>query len=341
MLAYFAIPGDLATPTGGYVYARRLIREAPARGIDLRAVQLPSTFPEPSTADIEATGSIFDDLDDAAPVLIDGLAGGVLPRDSLHRIRSRKVMLCHHPLALETGLGDRRRASLVTAEREALAACDHVITTSEATGQILRNDYGVSPDRLTVARPGTDTAPRAMANGPCRIVSVGSLTPRKGHERLITALAATNEAEWSLRIIGPHRDAETLDRVKSLIAKGGCENRIALEGALSLPALTAAYQSADLFVLASEYEGFGMAFAEAMSHGLPVLGLSCAAVEEATAGAAMLVAPEAFENALHNLIVDADARHALASRCWTAAQTLTRWPETAAIVAAALSAGQS
>ncbi|MGD1925743.1 MAG: glycosyltransferase family 4 protein [Paracoccaceae bacterium] len=336
VLVHFAIPGDLSTPTGGYVYARCVIRAAAEHGVELRPLQLPDGFPDPSAAEIDETSRAFRELYGAAPVLIDGLAGAVMPVDVLNQIAGRKVMLCHHPLALETGVPLDRRDALLVAETAALSACDHVITTSHATGEILKSDFGVAGDRLTVAPPGTDPAPRAKADGPCRIVSVGSLTPRKGHERLIDALAGIKDSPWSLRIIGPHRDAQTVEKVTALIEAHQLGDRVRLDGALPAAAVIAAYQSADLFALASEYEGFGMAFAEAMSHGLPVIGLHCDAVAEATAGGAHLVDADAFADALQDLVADTDARRALSDRSWTTAQSFLRWPQTAAIIAATL-----
>jgi glycosyltransferase involved in cell wall biosynthesis len=272
------------------------------------------------------------------PVLVDGLALGAMPAPLLARIAAPIVALCHHPLALETGIGAAAAARLAACERAALAMARLVVTTSGATATILTRDFGVAPARLTVARPGTDPAPRAIGSGEggCRILSVGSLTPRKGHDRLVRALAGHRGLPWRLVIAGPEHDARVGAELRALIAAHGLEDRVELSGTLSAAELAAAYARADLFALASSFEGFGMAFAEAVARGLPVVGLRSAAVEEATAGAARLVAPAELSATLAALIADAQARRGLACRCWRAAQTLPRWPETAAIVAGVL-----
>ena len=336
--AVFAIPGDLATPTGGYAYARRLVREAPGQGLALEVLKLPDGFPHPSDAEIAQAAAALASVPADRPLLVDGLAFGALPAAALDAIRAPVVALCHHPLALETGLAPEEADKLRESERAALARATAVITTSHATAAILRNDYGVPEARLTVAVPGTDPAPRAVpADGAaCRIVAVGSITPRKGHQRLIAALAHAADLDWTLRIIGPKCDARILAALEGAICEHGLDGRVTLTGSMDLPALTAAYQSADLFALASEYEGFGMAFCEAMARGLPVVGLTCPAVAEATAGAACLVTPADLPATLRRLIGDREARAQLSEACWTAAQGFQRWPQTAAVVASVL-----
>ena len=334
----FAIPGDLRTPTGGYAYARRLIREMPAQGIELVPLALPEGFPFPDARALRRTRDALAALPPDRPVLVDGLALGALPRRLLAGIAAPIVALCHHPLALETGIGTATAQRLEASERAALAAARHVVTTSNATAAILTADFGVPAARITVARPGTDPAPRATGSGGagCHILAVGSLTPRKGHDRLVRMLAEHSALAWRLSIVGPARDPRVAVELRTLIAGLGLGNRVTLAGAMTRGELTAAYQRADLFALASSFEGFGMAFAEAMAHGLPVVGLRSAAVEEATAGAARLVAPGELSATLAALIADTAERRALGERCWTAAQTLLRWPETAAIVAGVL-----
>ena len=340
MKATLVLPGDPETPTGGYAYARRLMREAAGLGLVLERVSLPGSYPCPDADALARASGLLAGLPADGPVLIDGLAFGALPGELIRAIRAPVIALCHHPLALETGTPSDLASHLRRTETEALALAAHVLTTSHATAEILRRDYAVPGARLTVAPPGTDPAPRApFREGPaCRILSVGSITPRKGHGRLVRALAELTHLDWTLRIAGPERDPTTADALRACIAETGLQDRVSLAGALPLPALTAAYQGADLFALASDYEGFGMAFTEAMSHGLPVVGLSCPAVEEATAGAACLIDAGALARTLRLVISDLGTRRALADKCWTAAQTFLRWPQTLRIVADVLKA---
>ena len=162
MRVAFAIPGDLATPTGGYAYARRLIREAPRHGIALELLALPDGFPAATPALLMETAERLSGLPPDRPVLIDGLALGALPGRLLRACPAPLIALCHHPLALEAGLTDEEAARLRASEREALAAARHVLTTSNATAAILSRDYGVPPARLTVAPPRNPCRVRGM-----------------------------------------------------------------------------------------------------------------------------------------------------------------------------------
>jgi glycosyltransferase involved in cell wall biosynthesis len=334
MRAQFVLPGDPETATGGYAYARRLIREAAALDTDLRLVTLPDGFPVPSAEVLATSEQRLKALPVDCPILVDGLAFGALPTDLIRGLPAPLIALCHHPLAMEAGLPEDLARQLRQTETAALAEAVHVITTSHATADILRRDFGVPGARLTVAPPGTDPAPRAPRKdrAGCHLLSVGSITPRKGHIRLVEALGELSYLDWTLRIAGPARDRATANALKARIDRMGLNDRIDIAGALSLPALTAAYQAADMFVLASDFEGFGMAFTEAMSHGLPTVGLISPAVEEATAGAACLVDADDLAATLRLLISDQGTRTALADKCWTAAQTFLRWPNTARIV---------
>lgn len=343
MKAFFAVPGDLATASGGYGYARRLLRGAKAAGLDLVHMSLPVGFPNPDDRDKQETKRLCTQIPDDAPILLDALALSGWPDvDELFDLPQPVIVLCHHPLALETGLDADRAEELDQIERRALDRADAVITTSNATADILRDRYEIPDHKLTVAPPGTDTAPRATGSGTpgCAIVAVGSITPRKGHRRLIEALADIRDTDWTLRIVGPMPEPTEQAALEALIAHHDLGARITLTGPLSMTAVQAAYQTADLFVLASEYEGFGMAFTEAMANGLPVLGLECPAVAEATRGAARLVQPDAFPTALEDLIRRPASRVALAETCWRAASDLPRWPDTVDLIASALRSGR-
>lgn len=331
--AAFAVPGALETPTGGYAYARRLLREAP----ELTYLALPGGYPYPTDADLAETARRLRALPKGQAILIDGLALGVLPGEVLRSLPGPVVALCHHPLALETGVSAADAVRLRDSECAALEVCAQVLTTSATTAAILTADYGVAPSRLTVAPPGTDAAPRAVGSGGSgvAILSVGSLTPRKGHDVLVAALAGLADLNWALTIAGPGRGAACARELEALIARQGFGRRIRLCGPLDAAGLEQAYARADLFVLASRYEGFGMVYTEAMARGLATVGTSAGAISEATRGGARLVAPddaEALRTALRGLIADGAARRQLAEECWQAAQGFTRWPETARMV---------
>jgi len=236
----------------------------------------------------------------------------------LRALHGPVIALFNHPLALETGTAPAAARRLRASERAALAATARVIATSTTTATTLTADFAVPEARLTVACPGTDPAPRA--GGSARnstspgvaILAVGSLTPRKGHDVLIAALAGLAHLDWRLTIAGPaDRDPAHARDLAGQIGAAGLQDRVSLAGALDAGAIARAYDGADLFALASRHEGFGMAYREAMAHGLPVVGSKAGAVPEATRGAAHLVEPgdpAALRAALAPLIEDRAAR---------------------------------
>ncbi|MGS1097410.1 glycosyltransferase family 4 protein (plasmid) [Aquamicrobium terrae] len=335
--AYFAIPGNLSLPTGGYGYDRRLIAGLPSLGWQVNTVPLPAGYPFPSHADRQATKDAFDSLPDDAIVLVDGLAFGAM--DELApalSARLRLVALVHHPLADETGLTAAQAEALKASERAALAHARAVVCTSGATARRLAAGFSVPPERITVALPGTDPKPRAPANGsPPVLLSVGALVPRKGHDVLIEALGHLRHLDWTARLVGADdRDPEWTRRLKSRAAGLGLAGRIAFAGAVA--DADAELASADVFVLPSRHEGYGMAYAEALAHGLPTIGCRAGAVPDVVPEAAgALVPPDdpsALAGAIARLLTDPEAHRRAADAAWAACQALPTWQDTAGIV---------
>jgi glycosyltransferase involved in cell wall biosynthesis len=340
----FAIPGDLAAPTGGYAYARRMIELLPSHGIAVRHVQLPGSFPNPTEADLDETARRLGETDTAGVgvFLIDGLAYGAFPEELPASLRRPIVALVHHPLSLETGLREERRDELYQSERAALSHARWVIATSATTARILAEGFDVPGNQITIAEPGTHPAQRARGSGsPVNILAVGAVSPRKGFDLLVGALSDMTDLDWRLTIAGAlDRDPEAAARLHAVIAASGASDRITLTGARPEAELAALYDRADLFVSAALFEGYGMVLAEAMARGLPLLASDGGAAAATVPDAAGLKVPAgdvaALKAGLRRMIGDAKLRRRFAEGSWAAGQALPRWTETAARVAEVL-----
>lgn len=342
----FAVPGDLNTPTGGYIYDRRVIELLPEFGWRVRHLALPGDYPDPSEASLKETERMLAATPADALLVIDGLAFGAMPADLVRGARRRIVGLVHHPLALETGLAKERAEYLARTERAALAETVHVIATSPSTAELLARDFGVPAARISVAVPGTERAARAHGNeGPPRLLSVGSVTARKGYDVLVAALARVSDLPWQSRIVGSlDRDPVAPEALRKAIGRAGLSSRVALLGSLDATALDAEYDKASLFVLPSHFEGYGMAFAEALAHGLPVVGCAGGAVTSTVPpDAGALVPPgdaEALAGALRRLLADRGKLKRLSDAAWRHGQNLPTWRDTAQRFARALDIAQ-
>jgi len=342
--AAFVVPGDLATPTGGYAYDRRIIAELRALGWQMQVLDIGDGFPHPTAAARAAAHRRLAELPDARPIVIDGLAFGVLAEEAQALApRSRLIALVHHPLPLETGLSGAESAALRERECAALACARHIITTSASTAHLLVADYAVAPQRLTVVRPGTDRVTvRPRAPGPLvDLLAVGSVVPRKGYDILVAALAKIHDLAWRLIIAGDReRSSGTVRKLDAEIARLGLVGRVSFAGAVAPQRLMQLYAAADLFVLPSRFEGYGMAYAEAIAHGVPVVGTRAGAIPDTVpASAGVLVPPDdvdALAAVLRRLIESPPERERLAAGARAAATTFPSWQESARLFARVL-----
>ena len=339
-VAAFAVPGDLATPTGGYTYDRRIIGELGVAGWQIQVVDLGEGFPHVDTAArgraIERIAALPGEL----PVVVDGLAFGVLDAPALAHSHWL-IALVHHPLALESGLSEEQAAALRASERAALASTRHVIASSPSIARLLVADYAVAADGVSVVPPGNDRVsitPR-MRGSTVELLAVGSVVPRKGYDILLAALTKIRDLSWRLVVAGDRtRDLATPRMLDARILRLGLEERITFAGAVTARALHQLYANADLFVLPSRFEGYGMAYTEAIAHGVPVVGTTAGAIPQTvSADAGVLVAPndvEALAGTLQRLIANRHERERLAAGARAA--KFPSWNEQAVLFARAL-----
>lgn len=341
--ASFAIPGNLSIPTGGYRYDREVLARAADHGVALDHLELPASFPHPGRDDLLRAAGALVSLASDRVLLADGLAYGAMPESICASVKCPIVALVHHPLALESGIGPMDARRLRHSEAVALGHCAAVIATSRVTARTLAEDYGVPADRITVAEPGTEAAPRATGSGndAPTILAVGAVSARKGYEVLMDALGPLAGLTWSLIIAGAtDRDPAAFERARRAVVRNGLEGRVSFLGALSDADLAVLYDRADLFVMASRYEGYGMVLAEAMARGLPIVATTGgAAAETVPDGAALKVPPgdaAALRVAIQRALGDGQLRAGLARASWAAGQALPGWDDTARIVCAVI-----
>ena len=340
----FAVPGDLATPTGGYAYDRRMIRELRRLGWSIDIIDLGEGVPFPGSEGDREARRRLKNVPAGRPIIIDGLAFGVLPDAAAELSHDHALIaLVHHPLAFESGLPPAQAEKFRASERMALRSARRVIVTSATTARLLAAEYGVAAERITIACPGVDPVPQARgsSDGVVRLLSVGAVVPRKGYDVMIAALAMLKDLPWRLTIVGDRsRDPQTAARLNADIRRFGLHERASVLGAVSSERLAALYLQADLFTLASRYEGYGMVFAEAVAHGLPIVATAAGAIPDTVpAGAGLLVPsddPDALANALRRVIESPRERQRMVAACRAAARRLPTWQDSAKVFAAAI-----
>jgi glycosyltransferase involved in cell wall biosynthesis len=339
----FLIPGDLDCATGGYGYDRKIIAGLRELGWRVNVRALDATFPHPSPAALAHAHRTLEQLADGALVLIDGLAAGAMPKMlHAHATRLRLVGLVHHPLDREGGLDADQAKMLADSERQSLQAMRHVVVTSNATRRTLA-DYAADLARVSVVEPGTDPAPvsRSEYAGPLRLLCVATVTARKGHDVLAAALAPFKDKAWRLTCVGSlDRSPESVRQLRQQLAQSGLDSRVTLTGEVDEATLARCYQEADLFVMPTRYEGYGMAVAEALAHGLPVIGSSVGAIPELVgAGAGLLVAPgdvNALSSALSRVLRQPQLLARFAAGAARVRNRLPSWASASASMASVL-----
>jgi glycosyltransferase involved in cell wall biosynthesis len=341
--AALLMPGRLDTRTGGSIYNRRLVEGLRTRGWSVEVRELDPSFPSPTQQALDHAAGVVAVLTPGAVAIIDSLALGAMPQ-LVERAATRGpvVALMHLPLAAHPGLDRTMAARTLATEARALAAVTRIVVTGEA-GRTLLEPHGVTADRVVVIEPGTDPAAAARGSGGpgVHVLSVATVQAGKGHEDLLEALAGVRHAAWRLTCAGSlTRDPHTAARVDTLVTSLGLAGRVRFAGDLDAHELWRCYDTADAFVLASHRETYGMAVAEAIAHGLPVVATRTGAIPVILGTAAgLVVAPgdvAGLTEALDRVLGDPALRGNLAAGARVSAARLPTWDLACARMAALL-----
>jgi glycosyltransferase involved in cell wall biosynthesis len=325
---------DVERRSGGNVYDRRVCDGLRARGWDVREVEVPGGWPSPAASARRALASRLAALDDGELVVVDGLlTAGAHEVLVSQTPRLAVVVLVHLPLGLGGEADDGP-------ERAVLSAAAAVVTTSAWTRRWLLEAYVLNERRVHVAEPGVD--PGDLAPGSTtglELLCVAAVTPHKGQDVLLAALARLRDVPWRCRCVGStERDPAFSSALARVARSRGLAERFVLTGNRSGPGVDHAYARSVVLVLPSRVETYGLVVTEALARGLPVIASEVGGVPEALgtdsrgARPGLLVPPDdehALAGALRSWVEDAHLRSRLRRSASERRSTLRRWATTA------------
>lgn len=342
---HVVLPNDIddpATPSGGNVYDRRICRGLAASGWSVHEHAVWGAWPRPGVTERADLARVLVSMPDDAIVLLDGLVASAVPDVLAPQARRlRLVVLMHMPVGDEAP--DLRRQ-----EAEALSVAVAIVTTSSWSRRRLLDLYALAADRIHVVAPGVDAAPLVPGSAAgSQLLCVAAVTPHKGHDLLVQALAMIPDVPWSCVCVGAlNRDPGFAERMRLQTQVYGIADRVSFLGPRTGPDLDARYAAADLLVLASRGETYGMVVTEALARGTPVLATAAKGLPEALGRApdgslpGILVEPDdpaALAGALRRWLAEPELRRQLRRSARDRRTTLTGWALTSELIAAILS----
>jgi glycosyltransferase involved in cell wall biosynthesis len=321
---------DPARPSGGNTFDRVVCSGLAAGGWDVHV----------HAASCPELAGVVRGIPDDAVVLVDGLLASPAPDVLVPEARRlRLVVLVHMPLghnATDDGVREREGA--------VLSAATSVVTTSAWARRALLELYPLAAERVHVAEPGADAADVAPGTATAgALLSVAAVIPGKGHDVLLDALAMLARLRWQCLCVGSlERDPAFAEGLRRRVLDGGLEDRVRFSGPQTGADLARSYGSADVLVLPSRSETYGMVVTEALARGLPVVAAEVGGVPEALGHGAdgtrpgLLVPPDdpaALRDALRAWLEDGDLRRRLRRAARERRASLSRWSTTTSVLA--------
>lgn len=323
---FFLESEDYSRRTGGWAYNNRLVEQLGRNGLTVTPCILPPFFELANDDWLAQTGAVLALLPAGAIVLTDHLYATDLS-DAIGRVGLNLISIFHHPSTEEDASADGER------ERAAFVEARMIVCSSTTTARFLVETAKVAGDRIVVAPPGLDAAPISptFAGGQWNMLSVGAVVPRKRYILLVEALARLTSEDWRWTIVGNlTRQPACVTELRNAIGAHGLTDRVYLRGEVDDAELGSLWQRSHLFLAASAHEGYGLAVAEGLRRGIPVVTTKSGAVAEWAGSGACIVhtdTPEAICAEIAAIVGDPQRYKAEQERALAAGGSLPHWDE--------------
>ena len=263
--------------------------------------------------------------------IVDGM---LLPRlqDRLAALVDVDAVALIHHIAAAAGRDEASRAHVLSVEQDMLPRIRRIVATSAPVADRLSTEFGVSAHALP---PGTrDAAPATPDPNAPVILSVGVLTRRKGHDRLLRAVSRLTDLPWHLVIAGDsQREPAHADELRALTAELNLADRVSILVDPTPDTLEREWRRTTIFASATRWEGYPTAVAEAMQRGIPTLITATANADGLLPQSAGAICPledmASFGKCLRRLLFDTDLRADMAEAALAAGRSLPRWSDRA------------
>jgi glycosyltransferase involved in cell wall biosynthesis len=341
---------DRDIPTGGNVYNHNLIAELRALDVEVRLHTLPGPWPEGNAS---THAQLARAVQQAPTSLVDGIVACGAPDVIAAAVDSGRVIiiLVHLPISDELGLEPSRRERYAALESRAIQAASGVLCTSRWSAAHLRRRFGRRDVGVAVpgVRPAAAVARGSQQAGHPRFLTLATLTPTKDQLTVVRALAQVAELGWTAALVGSDRAASNYAaQLRGEIAAAGLAERIAVPGMLVGDALDREWDAADLLIVPSRIETYGLVIGEALTRGIPAVvpagtgaaeALHQGATSHSDAAPGTTVSPgdpQSLAALLRRWLTDAPLRHMWRRAALAQRDTLPGWQQTAEAVLAYL-----
>jgi glycosyltransferase involved in cell wall biosynthesis len=259
------VPANIRHNSGGNFYNARLVEGLRSLGAEVEVLPVEGSWPESTPEERRRLGTLLGawapEDQPSVVTILDGLIAMGAPDELEFAANARREtwVLVHMPAPAHYEL-----------EARSLRAASGIVCTSSRAADVLAARHGLQG--LRTALPGTGYAPRSEGSVPPHIVTVAALLPNKEQLLTIEALARIKDLPWTAALVGSDQvDPEYAGLVRAAVAARGLEHRVRIAGELRGQALEEEWNRADLSVLVSEAEAFGMVVTESLAHGIPVV----------------------------------------------------------------------